>query len=235
MIKCDVIVSHRFIEAKNLIGKTVVVIDTLRATTVMITALANQVKSIRCVLEPEEALKYKAENPNVILGGERHALKIDGFDYSNSPLEYSQELVAGKDLLMTTTNGTRTLIKSAAAETILIGCLLNAKAVIQHALSLKKDIVLINAGTDGEFTLDDFITAGAMLHEIKGRVQMSDQALSSLLIYEAHPNIHSALSDSLHYKRLKELGLSADLDYCLLQNTTDVIGIMTKGLIKRLC
>ena len=234
MIECDVIVSHQFIEGKALTGKTVVVIDTLRATTVMITALANQVHSIRCVLEPEEALKYKAENPKVILGGERYALKIDGFDYSNSPLEYSQELVAGKDLMMTTSNGTRTLLKSEAAETILIGCLRNAKAVIHHALSLKKDIVLINAGTDGEFTLDDFITAGAMLHEIKDEVQMSDQALNALLIYEAHPDIHSALSDSRHYKRLKELGLTDDLDYCLQENTTDVIGIMTAGLIKKL-
>lgn len=234
MIKCDVIVSHRFIEAKNLIGKTVVVIDTLRATTVMITALANQVKSIRCVLEPEEALKYKARNPKVVLGGERHALKIDGFDLSNSPLEYSQEMVAGKELMMTTSNGTRTLIKSEAAETILIGCLRNAKAVIHHALSLKKDIVLINAGTDGEFTLDDFITAGAMLHEIKDKVEMTDQALSALLIYEAHPNIHSALSDSLHYKRLKKLGLTADLDFCLLPNASDVIGVMTNGLFKKL-
>ena len=235
MIESDVIVSHKLIEGKDLIGKTVIVIDTLRASTVMITALANQAKSIRCVLEPEEALKYKAENPEIILGGERHALKIDGFDHSNSPLEYSQELVAGKNLMMTTSNGTRTLLKSETAETILIGCLRNAKAVIHHALSLKKDIILMNAGTDGEFTLDDFITAGAMLHEIKDEVQMSDQALSALLIYEAHSDIHSALSDSLHYKRLKGLGLTADLDYCLQKNTTDVIGIMAAGLIKKLC
>lgn len=233
MIQCDVIVSHKFIETEELVDKTVIVIDTLRATSVMIAALANGAESIRCVLEPETALKHQAENSNLILGGERHALKIDGFNLSNSPLEYSQEVVAGKDIVMTTSNGTRTLLKSEAADTILIGCLRNAKAVIRHALTLKKDILLVNAGTDGNFSLDDFITAGAMLYEIKGEVQMSDQALNAMLIYEAHRDIHSALTDSLHYSRLKKLGLNADLDFCLQENTTELIGVMTGGLIKQ--
>lgn len=234
MILCNVIHSHEYIQSEELAGTTVIVIDTLRATTVMITALANGAASIRCAREPEEAREQKAKNPHLILGGERNALKIQGFDLSNSPLEYTRDVVGDKDLLMTTSNGTRTLLKSGAAQTVLIGCLRNAQAVIRHALKLGRDILLVNAGTDGKFTLDDFITAGAMLSEVKGQVILTDEALAALLLYEAQVDIHSALSGSLHYGRLRALGLDSDLSYCLALNQTDVIGVMEKGVIRKL-
>lgn len=234
MNQCNVIISHEHTHAEQLTGRTAIVIDTLRATTVMITALEAGARSIRCVAEPEDARTLKARDPELILGGERHALKIPGFDLSNSPLDYTRETIGGRDLVMTTSNGTRALLKSGAAQTVLIGCLRNARAVIRHALSLERDIILINAGTDGRFTLDDFITAGAMIREIDGEAVLSDEALAARLLYEAHPDIHSALTESLHYRRLSGLGMDEDLAFCLKTDQTDLIGTMTGGIITRL-
>ncbi len=234
MNQCNVIISHEHTHAEQLTGRTAIVIDTLRATTVMITALEAGARSIRCVAEPEDALTLKARDPELILGGERHALKIPGFDLSNSPLDYTRETIGGRDLVMTTSNGTRALLKSGAAQTVLIGCLRNARAVIRHALSLERDIILINAGTGGRFTLDDFITAGAMIREIDGEAVLSDEALAARLLYEAHPDIHSALTESLHYRRLSGLGMDEDLAFCLKTDQTDLIGTMNDGIITRL-
>lgn len=231
MNHCDLVFSHEFIRERELAGKTVVVIDTLRATSVMTTALANGARSIRCVMEPIEALAHRARQPEVRLGGERSALKIQGFDFSNSPLEYTKEAVAGKDLVMTTSNGTKTLLKAGAAEHLLIGCLLNARAVMRKALSLGRDIVLVNAGTAGQFSLDDYITAGAMLREAGSTLELSDAARGALLLYEAHPDIHSALASCLHYQRLKSLGLDKDLDYCLSQDRLDLVPVCRDGLV----
>lgn len=232
MIRCDVIASHEYLVPEHLLGKTAVVIDTLRATSVMVTALASGAKEVICVMEPEDALLLKKENQDLILGGERGSLKIDGFDLSNSPLEYSRDKVADKTLVMTTSNGTRTLLKSAAADTVLIGCLLNPRAVMAKAMELGRDIVLINAGTGGRFSLDDFITAGAMLSFAKGIVKMTDAAQAALLLFEAHPDIRSALTGCLHYTRLMRLGLTGDLDYCLTMGELDIVPSMENGRVR---
>lgn len=232
MIHVSLIFSHEYIHAEQLYDKTAIVIDTLRATTVMTTALANGARSIRCVAETEDALRLKAREPDLLLGGERHALKIPGFDLSNSPLEYTRETVAGKDLVMTTSNGTRTLLKAAGASQVLIGCLRNADAVMTRALAGGRDIVLVNAGTMGQFSLDDFITAGAMVEACGGGTQLSDAALAARLMFRTHPDIHSALKDSLHYNRLKELGLDGDLTFALTLNQLDAVPVFRDGLVR---
>ena len=231
MIQCELVISHEYINDEDLIGKTVIIIDTLRATSVMTTALANGANSIKCVSEPEEAIAMKSKRPDQLLGGERNSLKIVGFDFSNSPLEYTKEAVSGRSLVMTTSNGTKTLLKSTAAQTGLIGCLLNASAVMNYAIALGQDIVFINAGTAGRFSLDDYITAGAMLRVAKAQLELSDAARGALLLYEAHPDIHSALTNCLHYNRLKDLGLADDLDYCLTKDRFDIVPIFRDGLV----
>ncbi len=230
---CDVIVSHAFIEDGMLEGRTAVVIDTLRATSVMLTALEHGARSIQCVLEPAEALALKEEDPELLLCGERKARKIPGFDLSNSPLEFTPEAVAGKRLVMTTTNGTKALLKSQKAQAVHIGCVRNAGAAGEKALADDRDIVLINAGTGGFFTLDDFITAGAMVSRLKGRVELSDAALAALLLYEAHPDIHSALNSSYHYGKLRAMGREADLAFCLTRDRSTLVPVFRGGFVTR--
>ncbi len=232
MTHCDLVISHEYIRETELTGKTVIVIDTLRATTVITTALSNGANSVQCVLEPENALKIRAEDPEALLGGERNALKIPGFDFSNSPLEYSGEAVRNRKLVMTTSNGTRTLLKAERGHTVLIGCLRNAAAAMRKALELGRDIIIVNAGTAGRFSLDDYITAGAMLEEAGNALILSDAALGARLLYQAHPDIHSALSDCLHYNRLKSLGLEKDLEFCLTPNQLHSVPVCRNGFVR---
>ena len=123
-MKLDVIISADNIKEEYLEDKIVVVIDMLRATSVIITALANKAKEVFPILTVEEAFNKKEEflrvEKEVLLGGERKALKIEGFDFSNSPLEYTSEKVKGKTIILSTTNGTRAINLSLKAEEILI-------------------------------------------------------------------------------------------------------------------
>lgn len=231
MIQCDLIISHLYIRPEELADKTIIVIDTLRATSVITTALANGARSVTCVAEPEEALARRSAEPGLLLGGERNSLPLPGFDFSNSPLDYTRARVDGRDLVMTTSNGTRTLLKAEAGATIFIGCLLNAGAVMEEASALGRDILFINAGTAGQFSLDDYITAGAMLARANGALALTDAARGALLLYQAHPDIHSALTDCLHYNRLLGLGLQADLDYCLSPDRLAVVPRYRAGCV----
>lgn len=225
-MKIDIIISASDIKEEKLKGRVVVVIDVLRATSVMVTALNNGVKEVIPVREIEEALDVaKGEREKYILGGERNALKIEGFDYSNSPLDYTKENVMNKTLVMTTSNGTRAIKNSECADHIYIASMINAKAVAERLVSLNKDVVFVNAGTQGEFSIDDFITSGYIIELLKGltSVDLTDIAITSNYIYKNNEDIFSFVKYANHYNRIKELGLEEDLKYCL---TKDIINIV---------
>ena len=118
----------------NLAGGTVVIIDILRASSTIITALHNGAKRVIPCGTPEEARQIREQShaDDVLLGGERGGVLIEGFDCGNSPAEYAPGRVAGKTIAFTTTNGTQALLKSAAAETILIGAFVNRRAVAER-------------------------------------------------------------------------------------------------------
>ena len=119
-MKVDITISADHIKEEYLENKMVVVIDMLRATSVITTALANGAKKIIPILTVEEAFKVKEElegsNIDSLLGGERRALKIDGFDFTNSPLEYTSDKVKDKSIILSTTNGTRAINLSLKAK-----------------------------------------------------------------------------------------------------------------------
>ena len=138
-MKVDIIISADDITESKIENKIAVVIDMFRATSVIVTALNNGCKEVIPYLTIEETLEHakKLNREDYILGGERRAVKIDGFDLSNSPLEYTEEIVKNKSVLMTTTNGTRTLTKSTSAKRILIAAMINAKAVAKKLIADK--------------------------------------------------------------------------------------------------
>lgn len=175
-MKVDIIISASDIKEEKLKGKVVVVIDVLRATSVMTTALSNGCKEVIPAREIDEALQIVGnEREKYILGGERNALKIEGFDYSNSPLDYTKENVKGRTLVMTTSNGTRAIKNSEAADHIFIAAMINAKAVAKKLVKLNKDVVFVNAGTQGEFSIDDFITSGYIIECLKQLVLQQNE------------------------------------------------------------
>ncbi len=153
----------------NLAGGTVVIIDILRASSTIITALHNGAKRVIPCGTSDEARKIRepSQADAVLLGGERGGVLIEGFDCGNSPTEYAPHRVAGKTIAFTTTNGTQALLKSAAAETILIGAFINRQAVVDRLYADQRPAHLVCAGTDGEITGEDVLFAGAVVEALQ--------------------------------------------------------------------
>ncbi|NFE80400.1 2-phosphosulfolactate phosphatase family protein [Clostridium sporogenes] len=231
----DIVISADHIDDKRLINKTIVVIDILRATSVITTAIDNGCKKVIPVLTVEEA-KDIAQNSkdNIILGGERNALKIDGFNFSNSPLEYTKKYVEGKTVVLSTTNGTRAINNSFNAKTILISALINSKATAKAIDKLNEDLVIINSGTNGQFSIDDFICSGYLidcLYNIRKDLELSDIAKTAYYIYTNNKDIGSFVQKATHYNRLKSLNLEKDLEYCFQKDIIDIVPQYKDGYV----
>ena len=231
----DVIISADHIKESQIKDKVVVVIDMLRATSVITTAIANGCNKVIPVLTVEDAFKLASKDRNsVILGGERRALKIDGFDLSNSPLEYTKEIVQNKDVIITTTNGTKAINGCKGAYKIYIGAMINGRAVAQLVKKENKDIVFLNAGTNGQFSMDDFICTGYMIDCIteNHEVQLTDIAKTARYIYENNKDIDSYIKEARHYSVIKSLSLESDLAYCMKKDILSVVPEFKNGEIK---
>lgn len=212
------------IREEELRGKIAVVIDVLRATTVIITALYNGAKWVKTVATIDEALSLRSTG--VMLGGERQALPVPGFDFSNSPLEYSAAAVKDKGIVLTTSNGTLALSKCGSAAETLVGAFINLRALTDYLIAQALPVELICAGTNGEFSLDDFLCAGSICSTLVesggfefddlGRLAVRNWNLSST-------DIHAALSEAKHFNVLKNMGFDIDLDYCLQINTHNIL------------
>nr|WP_207718139.1 2-phosphosulfolactate phosphatase family protein [Clostridium saccharobutylicum] len=227
-VKVDIIISADDIIESKIEDKIVVVIDMFRATSVIVTALNNGCKEVVPYLTIEETLEHagKLNRQDYILGGERRAVKIEGFDLSNSPIEYKKNVVENKTVLMTTTNGTRTLTKSTNAKTILIAAMINAKAVAEKLLEINEDVVIINAGTNGNFSMDDYICSGYIINEmlsVNNKIQLTDIARTANIIYEANTDIISYVKEASHYSVMKSLGLDEDIEYCMKKSIIDIV------------
>lgn len=219
-MKIDIVISASHIKEEDLKGKIAIVIDMLRATSVITTALGNGAKKIIPLIGVEESFemrdKLKNEGKASLIGGERKAMKIDGFDMSNSPLEYTKDKVYGKDVILSTTNGTKAINLCLSASKIFIGSLLNGAYLAKHLSDMEKDIVIVNSGTNGELSLDDFICSGYIINHLSnyGEFELSDIAKLAKMTYESNKDIKSYIANAKHYKVLTDLNLQDDLDYC---------------------
>ncbi|WP_282039946.1 2-phosphosulfolactate phosphatase [Saccharicrinis aurantiacus] len=227
----DVISSAREIFPDKVENKTVVVIDVLRATSVMTTALANGAKQIIPVLHPEDAFEVQKEmgKENVVLGGEREAVPIEGFDFGNSPFSYSPEIIKDKTLVITTTNGTRAIINSKGASKLYVGAFLNDRAIVE-AVTGDEEVVLVASGSHDHFTMEDSLCAGKIAYHLQQNgAHLSDVAIAMATLYEQNKDdIHALGSKGKHYKRLTGLGATEDLEYCYKSDVLDVVPVYTK-------
>lgn len=219
-------------------GRIAVVIDTLRATTVMVTALEQGVS----LLHPRETetearnLATALGSETALLAGERNAIALPGFDLGNSPLEFTAARVAGRQIVMTTSNGTRALARTAGATQVLVGCLRNAAAVaarLRHA----DEIVLVCAGTADHFDLADALAAGAILQELSLQtpVEADDLALAMQRLFSSTgaEGIHQLVADSHHGRHLLEKGFREDLRFCLRLNASTLVPEFVNGTVRK--
>ncbi|HNQ90431.1 MAG TPA: 2-phosphosulfolactate phosphatase [Verrucomicrobiota bacterium] len=182
------------LEARDLTRTVCVVFDVLRATTSMVTALANGAVAIRPVGGIGEALAVRAEHPGAVLAGERGGLRIGAdlaggvaFDLGNSPREFTRERVEGRTLVMTTTNGTRALRACAGAGRVLVGALVNLGAVAASLTRARpREILLVCSGTYEEAAFEDVLAAGALCERIEPMLAGASVSDSVLMARHAH-------------------------------------------------
>src|SRR5438876_5276355 len=186
-----------------------VVLDILRATTTMMTALANGAEAVIPVTEIPEALAIREERPDVLLAGERNGLRIRAdqtggidFDFGNSPREFLPEKVRGRTIVMTTTNGTRALRACAHAQSVLIGSFLNLRAIVNWLRrELPPHLILVCAGTHNQAALEDTLAAGALCERLwpyYAAGQVADSAEISRRIY---PLLQSVMLGGVKHSR----------------------------------
>ena len=223
----------------SLSKKTVVVIDVLRATSVIVNAISQEALEIIPVATVEEAFQRGKDFPpgSVLLGGERGSKKIGGFDLGNSPREYIAEKVKGKRLILTTTNGTKAFHLVSSGREILATSFFNIGAIAHHCLDMRTDLLIFPSGDEGRFSLEDVVCGGMLIDHIlkvaKGSVSLSDASQSSLILYERFKeNLVEALRLSTHGQDLMERGFEEDLAYCAQVDITNVIPKFRDGVIR---
>lgn len=237
-MKLNVLFSPLSAEELHFTGKTTVVVDVLRATTTIVAALLNGAREVIPVNSVEFAMKVSgnAFGGQTLLGGERNTRKIEGFHLGNSPAEYSREVVAGKSIILFTTNGSKAIVKAKFSENLLIGAFSNAGSIASRLAELNKDTVIVCAGVQGSFCIEDTICAGRIISEIQKlneQVELSDTAKASLVLSKSSgKNLQKALSESEHGRILIENGFEADIQYCAKVNTTEVVPFYSNGVIK---
>lgn len=239
-MKLNVFLSPVIIDELYFTGKTTVVIDVLRATSTIITAINNGAKEIVPVASVEFAVKVSGGmfGGQTLLGGERNTKKIEGFALGNSPFEYSKEVVDGKSIVFYTTNGTKAIAKAKYSE-YLFGCaFLNISAVSNHLISLNTDVEIICSGRNNYFSLEDTVCAGMMISKLQTHIkdlELNDSAKASIVLYEKYGNdILSMLKNSDHGKILLENGFEADLEYCSKIDLFNIIPYYSNGVLKKL-
>jgi len=221
-------------------GKTAVVIDVLRATSVITTALDNGAQEVIPVKTVEEAhsLYATSDTSKTLRGGERNSLKIEGFDLSNSPLEYKKNAVEGKTVIITTTNGTNAINNVKGADEVMLACFRNAAAIVSGLLRFaRNDVAIVCAGTEGRFSLDDGLCAGMLIELLKQKTEVETDDLGLLLnrfYNESKDNLLGALSGCFHLKRLFTLGFYDDIRFCLLTNCVTTVPVLRDGRIIKL-
>jgi 2-phosphosulfolactate phosphatase len=220
------------LKRKDLGPHTAVVFDVMRATSTALTALVNGAALVIPVQSLEEALEKKMADPSVLLGGERNSFKPEKFDLGNSPLEYTPQVVRGRRIIHTTTNGTLAIDACLGAGSIYLGTLLNLSALAQHLLTLAPGpLTLVCAGTHSHFALEDGIAAGALVAKLlSGKPKLAPSARACLSVWRSvEKNPAEALAVTRNARRLKEIGLTKDVEYCSQFDAIEKVAKVEKG------
>ncbi len=201
---------------------TGVVIDVIRATSTICQALAAGYQRAFCAAEVEEARALRDTLGEGVLGGERHAVRIPGFDLGNSPREYLEPL--GETLILSTTNGTRAVVAAAArCERVFIASLLNLSAVVEAARAAGEDVVVVCAGVQGTLALDDAFVAGRIVELLDW--ERTDAADAAARLVSTWSGAEEAFRASKSGRNLMENApeLEADIPFCARESVLDVV------------
>ena len=214
----------------------VVVIDVLRATTAICVAFEYGIKSIIPVPTLEDALEYKKKG--FLVGAERKGQIVEGFDFGNSPYSYMKDEFKAKDVVLTTTNGTKSIAAAKDADTLVIGAVVNLDVLTTWLIKQNKNTLCLCSGWQDKFNLEDSICAGAISEALINTgnfTSIEDSSIAAKYLYlSAKDNYMGYLKSSSHRRRLRNLNLNEDIKYCLTPNKTKVIPILKDGKLIKL-
>jgi 2-phosphosulfolactate phosphatase len=242
-VRIDVLFGVQQLTPQDVQGRVVAVIDVLRASTTIATALAHGAKAVIPFESSEEAVtrSKQLERGAFRLAGERRMLKMEGFDLGNSPLEHTAEAVEGKTVLLTTTNGTKALLAVQGARDVVVASYVNLTGVttmLRAALRGGADITLVCAGQDRQFALEDAACAGRYVYNISRRladVDLNDAALAASLIDRKYgDNLIRLFNTAAHGRALAAAGFEGDLSACAAVDSFPVIPIYQERQITKL-
>ncbi|HTV48617.1 MAG TPA: 2-phosphosulfolactate phosphatase [Phycisphaerae bacterium] len=229
------------LDGGDLAEAQVVVLDVLRASSTIVTALANGAREVRLFEKTDAVLAARHTTaPPVLAAGERGCVKVPGFDLGNSPAEFGTHVIGGATILLSTTNGTRAAAAAESAAKIFVGCLLNAGATA-NALLERIDsgkTILLAAGTNGALALEDVIGAGAIVWHLLNQTYRTDLSLgdSAWLAYHvfiaAKPRLGAALRLGAGGINLIEGGFEEDIDLCAALDSRPVVALVQRDPLR---
>jgi 2-phosphosulfolactate phosphatase len=232
-MKIDVHFTPVGVGAGDLAGRGVVVIDVLRATTTIVTALANGAKAVIPAATSEEAVRLASnlEKDGVVLAGERRSVKIEGFALGNSPREMTAAAVAGKTIVLATTNGTPALIATQGGDPVLVGAAANIKALAERAramLDQRGDLVIVCGGRDKQFALEDAYAAGRLIKLIRKGIRklaLNDAGLATVGLLDQFASWEEAFEGSEAAQQLADAGLADDVSFAARPDRFGVVPV----------
>jgi len=214
-------------EPDALQGGVAVVIDILRASSTIISALSAGASAVIPVGDVDDAQRVIQQFTvgTALLGGERGGMKIPGFDLGNSPAEYLADSIRGKTIVFTTTNGTKALLRSKQAHRVFVGAFANIGALVRVLEQEKAPIHLICAGSDGQVTREDVLFAGEVVRRLTGDLELTDAARVAVDVasMSTPETILTALQESLGGANLGALSLDADIDFAAKIDRFDIV------------
>ena len=213
----------------------VVVVDVLRATSTMCIAFEKGIEKMIPVSTLEEALEYRISNPDYILAAERNGIPVKGFDFGNSPQSYLAQDMSGKTVVMTTTNGTKSISIAKKDHEVVIGSLLNLNAIAKWLTKQNRDVIIFCAGWKNKINLEDTLFAGALAqHLVDTNLydNSCDATQAAQILWEKGQNdLFGFLDNSSHRKRLAKLNIDSDIHICLKPNQTTKIPVLKNNIL----
>jgi 2-phosphosulfolactate phosphatase len=219
--------------------RSVVVIDVLRASTTIVTALHHGAKEIIPVTTVERAVKISGNlfGDHVLRGGERNGKMIEGFNLGNSPFEYSEEKVRGKAIIFSSTNGSLAIEKARFARNVAIGGFINVSRVVQFMTEVQQDFIILCAGNEGMFSLEDSVCAGMLVQRLSDEappdLSLSDAARAAMMLYKGYSrSLLKMVKNSEHGKYLASIGFEDDLPVCAAVDSVSLLPQLAGNVIR---
>mgnify|MGYP001572777120 CR=1 FL=1 len=238
-IRADVYFTALRLDELQLKDRNVVVLDILRSGTSIAVALHGGAKQIIPVNNIESAMKISGglSSEVTLKAGERNARMIEGFHLGNSPREFTPETVKGKSIIFLTTNGTSAVLKGRHARNLVMGGFVNLSRIVDFLAELKSDFVLLCAGKENAFSMEDAVCAGRILNQFSrnfpGKLELNDSAVAAMTLDKNHGKaILKMLKSSEHGRYLASIGLGEDLDICAAIDSVPVLPRLEGTVLK---